>query len=541
MEQKAKAQAGKPDMTGSTGAEQLDGHQALIHELLNRREEIRAGGGPERVRIQHAKGKLTARERIERLVDPASFQEIEAYVTHRPHEFGQDLDQDRQPGDSVVTGYGKIDGRRVCLYAQDFTVLGGSFSEAEGQKVAKVMDLALQSGVPVIGLNDSVGARIQEGIYSLGAYAELFWRNTQASGVIPQISVMLGPCAGGSVYSPGLTDFVIMTKGNSHMFITGPEVIKAVTHEEVDLETLGGAMTHSSVSGVSHFAVDDEDEALNITRTLLSYLPANNTEAPPAIPPADDPWRMDQALNSIVPLDPGEAYNMKDVIRGVVDLDSFLEVHAYFAQNAVVGFARLHGQVVGIAGQQPMTLAGVIDIDAADKIARFVRFCDAFNIPIVTFVDSPGFMPGVAQEHGGIIRHGAKIVYAYSEATVPKLTVVTRKAYGGAYIVMGSKYIRADLTFAWPTAEIAVMGAEGAVNVLYRKQLKKAEDPEEFRAYLVAEYKEKFAKPYAPAAAGHIDDILIPAETRPRLIAALELLRDKQVTRPARKHGNIPL
>jgi propionyl-CoA carboxylase beta chain len=332
-----------------------------------------------------------------------------------------------------------------------------------------------------------------------------------------------------------------MTKGNSHMFITGPEVIRTVTHEEVDLETLGGAMTHSCVSGVSHFAVDDEDQALSVTRNLLSYLPANNSEAPPAIMPTDDPWRMDPALNSIVPLEPGEAYNMKDVISRVVDLDSFLEVHAFFAQNAIVGFARLHGQAVGVAAQQPMTLAGVIDIDAADKIARFVRFCDAFNIPILTFVDSPGFLPGVAQEHGGIIRHGAKIVYAYSEATVPKLTVVTRKAYGGAYIVMGSKYIRADMTFAWPTAEIAVMGAEGAVSVLYRKQLKDSKDADAVRAHLVAEYREKFSTPYTPAATGHIDDILIPAETRPRLIAALELLRDKQVTRPARKHGNIPL
>jgi acetyl-CoA carboxylase carboxyltransferase component len=353
--------------------------------------------------------------------------------------------------------------------------------------------------------------------------------------------VMLGPCAGGSVYSPGLTDFVIMTKGTSHMFITGPEVIKTVTHEEVDLETLGGAMTHSTVSGVAHFAADDEDQALDLARRLLGYLPSNNAEPPPAVKPTDDPWRMDAELNNLVPADPGEAYNMKTVIRKVTDAGSFFEVHEYFAQNAVVGFARLHGQVIGVVAQQPMILAGVLDIDASDKIARFVRFCDAFNIPLVTFVDSPGYLPGVAQEHGGIIRHGAKIVYAYSEATVPKLTVVTRKAYGGAYIVMSSKYTRADMVFAWPTAEIAVMGAEGAVNILYRKQLKEMENSEAARARLVAEFREKFAKPYRAAASGHIDDILIPAETRPRLIAALELLRDKQVASPSRKHGNIPL
>ncbi len=374
-------QKGPPAEVESSSAavpQSVDGHQALLDELQTRRAQIRAGGGPARMETQHAKGKLTARERLERLLDPASFQEIDAYVTHRPHEFAE-AGEDRQPGDSVVTGFGKINGRRVCIYAQDFTVLGGSFSEAEGQKVAKVMDLALQSGVPVLGLNDSVGARIQEGIYSLGAYAELFWRNTQASGVIPQISVMLGPCAGGSVYSPALTDFVIMTKGNSHMFITGPEVIKTVTHEEVDLETLGGAMTHTGISGVAHFAGDDEDQVLELIRQLLSYLPANNTETPPAIAPTDDPWRMDQELNVTVPLDSRESYNMKSVVRRVLDLGSFLEVHEYFAQNAIVGFGRLHGQVVGVAGQQPMILAGVIDIDAADKIARFVRFCDAFN------------------------------------------------------------------------------------------------------------------------------------------------------------------
>ena len=526
-------------MINSQIAEQVNGHQTLITELQTQREKIKQGGGQKRIETQHAKGKLTARERIVRLLDEGSFQEIDAYITQRHSDFG--LDEERHPGDSVVTGFGKINGRPVCLYAQDFTVLGGSFSEVQGQKVAKVMDLALQTGVPIIGLNDSVGARIQEGSYSLTAYAELFWRNTQASGVVPQISVMLGPCAGGSVYSPALTDFIIMTQGTSHMFITGPEVIKTVTGEEVDLETLGGAITHSTISGVAHFATDNEGQSLALTRQLLSYLPSNNAEPPPAIPPTDDPWRMDAELNTIVPLDPAEAYDMKAVIHKIFDEDSFLEVHRDFAQNAIVGFARLHGQVVGVVAQQPAILAGIIDIDAADKMARFVRFCDAFNIPLITFVDSPGFMPGLEQEHGGIIRHGAKIVYAYSEATVPKLSVVTRKAYGGAYIVMSSKYIRTDLTFAWPTAEIAVMGPEGAVNVLYRKQLKAAKEPEADHARLVAAFREKFSKPYTPAASGHIDNILIPSETRPRLIAALELLRDKQAALPAKKHGTMPL
>ncbi len=526
---------------GAENSQGPDGHAALIAELKEQREQIKQGGGPKRIETQHAKGKLTARERITRLLDEGSFQEIDAYITHRHRDFG--MDKKCYPGDSVVTGFGKINGRAVCVYAQDFTVLGGSFSEVQGQKVAKVMDLALESGVPVIGLNDSVGARIQEGVYSLAAYAELFWRNTQASGVVPQISVMLGPCAGGSVYSPGLTDFVIMTKGTSHMFITGPEVIKTVTQEEVDVETLGGAMTHSTASGVAHFAADDEDHALELTRILLSYLPSNNAEPPPAVEPTDDPWRMDLELNTLVPTDPSEGYNMKTIIRRIFDQNSFFEVHEYFAQNAIVGFARLHGQTVGVVAQQPMILAGVIDIDASDKIARFIRFCDAFNIPIITFVDSPGFLPGLSQEHGGIIRHGAKIVYAYSEATVPKLCVVTRKAYGGAYIVMSSKYIRTDFVFAWPTAELAVMGAEGAINILYRKQLKEMQDSDarRARARLVAEFQEKFSKPYRVAASGHIDDILVPAETRPRLIAALELLHNKQVTLPPKKHGNIPL
>ena len=527
-------------MPTDTASPQDADHAGLLADLRARRQQIIQGGGPARLEAQHAKGKLTARERLRRLLDEGTFNEVDPYLTHRHSDFG--MDRERYAGDSVVAGFGKIGGRRVCVYAQDFTVLGGSFSEAQGQKVAKVMDLALEAGVPVIGLNDSVGARIQEGVYSLAAYAELFWRNTQASGIVPQISVMLGPCAGGSVYSPGLTDFVIMTKGTSHMFITGPEVIKTVTHETVDLETLGGAMTHSAVSGVAHFVADDEGQALAVTRRLLSYLPGNNAEPPPAVPPADSPWRMDPELDQLVPLDPSQAYDMQAVIARIFDRDSWLEVHTHFAPNALTGFARLHGQVVGVVAQQPLILAGVIDIDASDKIARFIRFCDAFNIPLVTLVDSPGFMPGVAQEHGGIIRHGAKIVYAYSEATVPKLAVITRKAYGGAYIVMSSKYIRTDLVYAWPTAEIAVMGAEGAVNILYGKDLKKlGADAAAERVRLEAEFREKFSRPYPAAASGHVDDILIPSETRPRLIAALELLRDKQVTRRPRKHGNIPL
>lgn len=516
-----------------------NGHQALITELQELRQKIVQGGGAERIEAQHAKGKLTARERISRLLDEGTFREVGGYIVQRHTDFG--LDKENHPGDAVITGFGKIDGRRVCIFAQDFTILGGSFSEAVGQKVAKIMDMAMDAGVPVIGLNDSGGARIQEGVYSLAAYGELFYRNTLASGVVPQISVILGPCAGGAVYSPALTDFIIMTKGTSQMFITGPEVVKAVTGEQVDVETLGGAMAHSAVSGVAHFAADDESQTLALTRKLLSYLPANNAEPAPAVQPTDDPWRMDPALNTIVPIDPNDAYDMKVVIQKVFDLNSFLEVQEFFAQNAIVGFARLHGQVVGVVAQQPLTMAGVIDIDASDKIARFVRFCDAFNIPVITFTDSPGFMPGVNQEHGGIIRHGAKIVYAYSEATVPKLTVVTRKGYGGAYIVMGSKHLHADLVFAWPSSEIAVMGGDGAVNILYRRQLKETTDPVAVRAELVAEYRKKFANPYAAAAAGAIDDILIPAETRPRLIAALELLQDKRAKLPPKKHGTMPL
>lgn len=503
------------------------------------RERLKQGGGKDRIDTQHAKGKLTARERVNQLLDEGSFQEVDAYMVHRHSDFG--LEKNRILGDGVVTGFGKIEGRRVCIYAQDFTILGGSFGEVAGQKVANIMDMAMQAGVPVIGLNDSGGARIQEGVQSLNAYGELFYRNTLASGVIPQISVMLGPCAGGAVYSPALTDFIVMTKCISNMFITGPEVIKTVTHEEVDVETLGGAMAHSSVSGVAHFAAEDESDSFNTVRRLLSYLPSNNADPAPAVAPSDDPWRQDMELNSLVPTDPAAPYDMHVAIRKVFDLDSFFEVHANYAQNAIVGFARLHGQSVGVVAQQPLVLSGVIDIDASDKIARFVRFCDAFNIPIITFSDSPGFMPGVSQEHGGIIRHGAKIVYAYSEATVPLLTVVTRKGYGGAYIVMGSKHIHADMVFAWPGAEIAVMGAEGAVNVLFRKEISSSANPEVERARLVAEYREKFANPYAAAAYGFVNDVILPSETRPRLIAALELLRDKQTNLPAKKHGTMPL
>jgi len=513
--------------------------QDLISKLERTRKSAQLGGGEARIQGQHEKGKMTARERILTLLDEGSFQEVDGLMTLRQEEFG--LADKKTPGDSVVVGFGKISGRMVAVFSQDFTVMGGSFSEVQGQKVAKVLDLALDAGVPVIGLMDSVGARIQEGVYSLAAYSELFWRNTQASGVIPQISVMLGPCAGGSVYSPGLTDFVIMTRGTSHMFITGPKVIKAVTKEEVDFESLGGASVHSSKSGVAHFAADSEVDALELTRTLLSYLPSNNTEPPPAENPADDPYRQDQELNSLVPTDSEEAYDMYRVIKRVVDKGSFLPVHKDFAPNALVGFARLHGQAVGIIANQPNALAGVLDIDSSDKISRFIRFCDAFNFPLITFVDTPGFLPGVKQEHGGIIRHGAKIVYAYSEATVPKIAVIVRKAYGGAYIVLSSKYIRTDLVYAWPTAEIAVMGADGAVDILYSKQLKEAEDPESARVKLITEYQDQFSTPYRAAASGHVDEIIIPSETRPRLIAALELLKNKQGESRPKKHGNMPL
>jgi acetyl-CoA carboxylase carboxyltransferase component len=511
----------------------------LNEELLRRREQARQGGGSRAVERQHAKGKLTARERLDHLLDPGSFQEVDPYVTHRHSDFG--LDEKRFPGDSVVTGLGRIGGQKVAVAAQDFTVVGGSFSEVQAQKVCKVLDLALEAGLPFVSLNDSVGARIQEGVWSLAGYSELFWRNTQASGVIPQISVMLGPCAGGSVYSPGLTDFVIMTEGISHMFITGPEVIKTVTGEEVDFETLGGAHAHAATSGVAHFVAADEADAFALTRTLLGYLPPNNAAPPARLATGDDPGRADTALDELVPLDDSQSYDIREAIERIFDQGSFFEVHAQFARNAVVGFARLDGEVAGVVANQPAWLAGVLDIDASDKIARFVRFCDAFNIPLITFVDCPGFMPGTVQEHGGIIRHGAKIVYAYSEATVPKVCVVTRKAYGGAYIVMSSKYVRTDLVYAWPTAEIAVLGAEGAVNILYRKQLKQAEDPDAIRAEFADEFRQKFGTPYAAAASGHVDDVILPHETRTKLGAALDFLRDKQASSLPKKHGSIPL
>jgi acetyl-CoA carboxylase carboxyltransferase component len=524
---------------GQPAAKEMSEQEALMEKLRGYRQKIEEGGGKERIDAQHAKGKLTARERVHQLLDEGTFQEIDALMTHRHTDFG--MEKSHPLGDGLVAGFGKIDGRRVAVYAQDFTITGGSFGEVAGIKVCKIMDLAMQAGVPVIGLNDSGGARIQEGVHSLSAYGELFYRNTLASGVVPQISVMLGPCAGGAVYSPALTDFIVMTKGISNMFITGPEVIKTVTGEVVDTETLGGAVAHASVSGVAHFATESEADSFDTVRRLLSYLPLNNAEPAPRVEPSDDPWRMDAELNTLVPADPSAPYDMRVVIEKVLDLGSFFEVHANFAQNAIVGFARLHGQSVGIVAQQPLVLSGVIDIDASDKIARFVRFCDAFNIPLITFSDSPGFMPGTAQEHGGIIRHGAKIVYAFSEATVPKLTVVTRKGYGGAYIVMSSKHIHADLVYAWPMAEIAVMGADGAVNILYRKEISSAADPAAERKRLAAEFRDKFSNPYRAAAAGFVDDVLIPAETRPRLIAALELLRDKQTQMPAKKHGSLPL
>jgi acetyl-CoA carboxylase carboxyltransferase component len=512
-------------------------------EQLKKVELMRAkaaeGGGQSRIDAQHAKGKLTARERIDRILDAGSFQEVEPFMVHRHSNFG--LEKDRFLGDGLVGGFGKINDRQVCIYAQDFTVVGGSFGEVAGKKISKIMDLAMQAGVPIIGINDGGGARIQEGVYSLEAYGEVFYRNTQASGVIPQISLICGPCAGGAVYSPAIQDFIIITRGIGNMFITGPEVIKTVTGEDVDVETLGGADTHAGVSGVAHFAADNEDHAYDILKTILSYIPSSNEEPAPEYQ-CDDPIdRMDSELNSIVPVDPQEPFDMLDVINRVVDAGSFFEVQAAFAQNAIIGFSRLNGQSVGIVGQQPNFMAGTIDINASDKIARFVRFCDAFGLPLITFSDSPGFMPGVAQEHGGIIRHGAKILYAYAEATVPKLTVITRKGYGGAYIVMGSKYLRADFVYAWPNGEIAVMGASGAVSILYRKELKDNPDPEAARAQLIEEYREKFANPYAAAAAGHIDDVIIPSETRPKLIAALELLRNKKVETPYKKHGNIPL
>jgi acetyl-CoA carboxylase carboxyltransferase component len=512
---------------------------AKIEELREMREQAKLGGGEARIARQHERGKLTARERVERLLDPGTFREIDMFVTHRTVGFG--IEDQKILGDSVVTGWGKINGRLVYVFSQDFTVFGGSLGEVHAEKICKIMDLAMKNGAPVIGINDSGGARIQEGVVSLAAYAYVFQRNVMASGVVPQVSAVMGPCAGGAVYSPAMTDFILMVKETSFMHITGPEVIKAVTREEVTSEELGGAMTHNSRSGVAHFAADDEDEAFETLRELLSYLPQNNAEDPPYVPTEDPPDRTDEALNTIVPENPNKPYDMKRIIRMVTDDGEFLEVHQHYAQNLVVGFARLGGFSVGIVAQQPQVLAGVLDIDASRKGARFVRFCDAFNIPIITFEDVPGFLPGVAQEHGGIIVHGAKLLYAYCEATVPKITVITRKAYGGAYDVMSSKHIRGDISYAWPSAEIAVMGPDGAVNIIFRKEIAAAEDPEGRREELVDEYRNTFANPYVAAARGYIDDVIEPAETRPRLIEALQMLQNKRDANPPKKHGNIPL
>jgi len=510
-----------------------------IEGLNKLREQSRLGGGVKRIEAQHARGKLTARERLNILLDQDSFVEIDPFVTHRIVDFG--LAEQKFLGDAVVTGYGKIDGRTVFVFAQDFTVFGGSLSEVVGEKICKVMDLAMKTGAPIIGLNDSGGARIQEGVASLKGYGDIFLRNTLASGVIPQISVILGPSAGGAVYSPAITDFIFMVKGTGQMYITGPDVIKAVTGEEVTHEELGGALAHAIRSGVAHFVYDNEQDCLTGVRQLLSYFPLNNVEDPPWIEPSDDPERREEELLYLVPEDPMKAYDMKEIIHRVVDNGEFLEVHKRFATNIIVGFARLNGYPIGIVAQQPMQAAGVIDINASDKAARFVRFCDCFNIPIITFLDVPGYMPGVEQEHGGIIRHGAKLIYAYAEATVPKIAVITRKAYGGAYVVMSSKHLRGDINYAWPTAEIAVMGPEGAVNIIYRDVIAKSENPEETRRQLVAEYQDKFANPYVAAARGYIDDVIDPRNTRPMLIKALEMLKNKRDTNPPKKHGNIPL
>ncbi len=503
------------------------------------RDKALAGGGDKRVQQQHSKGKLTGRERIDLLLDPGTFREIDPFVTHRTTDFG--LADKQVLGDAVVTGYGLVEGRRVFVYAQDFTVFGGSVSEVVGEKVCKVMDLAMKTGSPIVGLNDSGGARIQEGVLSLSAYGDIFLRNTLASGVIPQISVILGPSAGGAVYSPAITDFVFMVQGISQMYITGPDVIKAVTSEEVTHEELGGAAAHGTRSGVSHFVTESEDECLSGVRRLLGFLPSNNMEDPPVLDADDDPSRVDDSLAEIVPEEPNRAYDIRDVVNRIVDGGEFMEVHRDFAPNIVVGFARMKGRTVGIVGNQPAYLAGVLDIDASAKAARFVRFCDCFNVPLVTLVDVPGFMPGTDQEYGGIIKHGAKLIYAYAEATVPKVSLMTRKAYGGAYIVMSSKHLRGDINLAWPSAEIAVMGPEGAVNIIFREQLSQASSPERTRSKLIREFRDAFANPYVAAGRGYLDDVIDPRETRPRIIDSLEMLQSKRDSLPPKKHGNIPL
>jgi propionyl-CoA carboxylase beta chain len=514
-------------------------HEEKLEYLRDLRDQAINSASEEAIEKHHAKGKLTARERIDKLLDPDSFEELDTFVRHRTHDFEM---QKRRPwGDAVVTGHGTIDGRKVFVFSQDFTVFGGSLGEVMAEKMCKVMDLAAKVGAPVIGLNDSGGARIQEGVVSLGAYGDVFVRNVQSSGVIPQISVIMGPCAGGAVYSPAMTDFIFMVKETSHMFITGPEVIKTVTGEEVEFEELGGAMTHNSKSGVAHFACDDEESCLEDVRYLMSFLPLNNLEQPPYFPPTDDPDREDPELDDFVPDDPNKPYDMRKVVAKIVDDGEFFEVHEHFAKNIVCGFSRLDGHPVGVVGNQPAFKAGVLDIESSEKAARFVRTCDAFNIPILTFTDVPGFMPGTDQEWNGIIRRGAKLLYAYTEATVPKLTVVTRKAYGGAYDVMASKHMLADYNIAWPTAEIAVMGPEGAVNIIYRKDIASSPTPDERREKLIHDYKAHFANPYSAAERGYIDDVIEPRQTRPKLIRALRTLQTKRVAQPKRKHGNIPL
>ncbi|WHH59447.1 carboxyl transferase domain-containing protein [Petroclostridium sp. X23] len=510
-----------------------------LNDLQYRRSVIEQGGGADKVKKQHESGKLTARERIDLLMDEGSFIEIDAFVKHRSTEF--DMPTTEAPGEGVVTGYGTVDGRLVYVYAQDFTVIGGSLGEMHAKKICKVMDMAMKMGAPIVGINDSGGARIQEGIDALSGFGEIFYRNTIASGVIPQISVIMGPCAGGAVYSPAITDFVFMVEKTSQMFITGPQVIKAVTGEDVSSEELGGAMAHNSKSGVAHFVSADEKECINQIKVLLSYLPSNNLSDAGVYESNDDLNRISEKLTSIVPDDSNKSYDIKEVIAEVVDNGEFFEVQPHFAKNIVVGFARMNGATVGIIANQPKVMAGALDVNSSDKAARFIRFCDSFNIPIITFTDVPGYLPGVSQEHSGIIRHGAKLLYAYSEATVPKINVIVRKAYGGAYIAMSSKHLGADMVFAWPTAEIAVMGPEGAANIIFRKDIANAADPIATRAEKIEEYRTKLSNPYVAAARGYVDDVIEPDSTRPRIISALEMLASKRENRPAKKHGNIPV
>ncbi|UCH85243.1 MAG: methylmalonyl-CoA carboxyltransferase [Candidatus Latescibacterota bacterium] len=510
-----------------------------LQELREKRQAALLGGGEERIKKVHDAGRLTARERINVLFDPGTFQELGVFVTHRCTDFG--MENNKITGDGVVAGFGKVNGRLTYAFAQDFTVFGGTMSEANAGKICRLMDLAMENGAPIIGLNDSGGARIQEGVASLGGYADVFLRNTLASGVVPQISAIMGPCAGGAVYSPAITDFILMVDHTSHMFVTGPNVIKAVTNEEVTFEELGGARTHNTKSGVAHFMAKNDQDCVVQIRRLLQFLPQNNLDEPPRVESKDDVNRTDVTLNSLIPDNPKEPYDMIEVIKRVVDDGDFLEVQPHYAQNIVIGFARMNGRTIGILGNQPKTLAGVLDIKSSNKGARFVRFCDAFNIPFVTFEDVPGFLPGTEQEFGGIIKHGAKLLYAYCEATVPKITIITRKAYGGAYDVMSSKHIRADINIAWPTAELAVMGAEGAVNILNRKAIESASNPDELRQKLIEEYNDKFANPYIAAQLGYIDDVIEPKETRPKIIAALESLENKRQHLPPKKHGNLPL